>query len=765
LGSSLAITHSLVLASWMSNPLNWVLMALGIGLIIFVHELGHFLVAKACGVKCEKFYLGFDIAGWKICSFRWGETEYGIGILPLGGYVKMLGQDDNPARAQEEAERTKLKNRVAAEAAAEAGANPETADATAREEALQEGTSAESSSDGKTVEANDQGERLDPRSYTAKSVPQRMAIISAGVVMNVIFAFVFATIAYLIGVKYMPPVVGRVGAGSPAWEANLPQGGEIQRVGDAPTERFGDVARRIAFQGKQGQELPLTVLPPGKKPGETEIIRVTPVQLGDLPFVGILPSAETVVVKVREGSPAAQAGFVPADNDEGMPGDRIISVNGQSVSTFPELNQALSRDPTRPVTVTVERAITKDGKQTEEKELTIGPKPMREIGLVMEMGRIVGVQKGSLAEQVAGLQKGDVLLKINMDARVDTPEVPESDGPPPGDPMTLPERLRRLADDAPPGVDRYVMLTFKRDEKTIREVVPLQRDAGYVAPSGSSLADPIVAPSLGIAYEVLSRVASVEKGSPADKAGMQAGDSITNVKLVPGEDDDSVDREREMFTLRTLSFSPDADVEDRISWPTLMYQLQHILPDTQVRLSVERSGSDHPLELTMAAVDSSDFYHPERGLALKSLVRVQKADSLGQAMSLGLSETWTSLTMVFTTLKKLVTGELSVKLMGGPGAIAAMAGSSADQGIAELLIFMTIISANLAVINFLPIPVLDGGHMVFLLAEAIRRKPVSERVLIPVTYAGLFFILGLFIFVTTMDVGRLFSWMGEQFSR
>src|SRR5437763_11467764 len=83
-------------------------VAIGLGLVIFVHELGHFLVAKACGVKCEKFYLGFDINGWKLAKFQWGETEYGVGILPLGGYVKMLGQDDNPSRAAEERERAKL---------------------------------------------------------------------------------------------------------------------------------------------------------------------------------------------------------------------------------------------------------------------------------------------------------------------------------------------------------------------------------------------------------------------------------------------------------------------------------------------------------------------------------------------------------------------------------------------------------------------------------------------------------------------------------
>ena len=69
--------------------------------MIFVHELGHFLVAKLCGVKCEKFYLGFDIGGLKFCKFRYGETEYGIGILPLGGYVK----DARPGRQSRQAAR------------------------------------------------------------------------------------------------------------------------------------------------------------------------------------------------------------------------------------------------------------------------------------------------------------------------------------------------------------------------------------------------------------------------------------------------------------------------------------------------------------------------------------------------------------------------------------------------------------------------------------------------------------------------------------
>ena len=134
-------------------------VALGLGFVIFIHELGHFLAAKTFGVRCDKFYVGFDVPirigpirlPRTLGKFQWGETEYGIGIIPLGGYGKMLGQDDDPRNAQAEAERAKLGGQQAAP--------------------------------------------LDPRSYPAKPVWQRMIIISAGVVMNLVSAVFLAAAA------------------------------------------------------------------------------------------------------------------------------------------------------------------------------------------------------------------------------------------------------------------------------------------------------------------------------------------------------------------------------------------------------------------------------------------------------------------------------------------------------------------------------------------------------------------------------------------
>ena len=93
-------------------------------------------------------------------------------------------------------------------------------------------------------------------------------------------------------------------------------------------------------------------------------------------------------------------------------------------------------------------------------------------------------------------------------------------------------------------------------------------------------------------------------------------------------------------------------------------------------------------------------------------------------------------------------------MLGGPGTIAVAAGGAASQGLSTLLVFLTMLSANLAVINFLPIPLLDGGHMVFLAYEGIRGRPANERIVIALHTAGFVFIIGLMLFVIGLDIQR-----------
>ena len=228
-------------AGWLTTTIAIIKAMLGLGFVIFVHELGHFLVAKACGVKCEKFYVGFDVPikigplrlPAAIYKVQWGETEYGIGIIPLGGYVKMLGQDDNPLNAEQEAERTRLPAEQQDQSATD-----ETEQPAAAEAAEMPAVAAEQPE----PEQSDVGRQVDPRSFVAKSVPQRMAIISAGVIMNLIFAVIFATVAYKMGVQIMPCVIAGTSPGDPAWEQNFPSGSKIVQIG-----RDGEPDQNLRF--------------------------------------------------------------------------------------------------------------------------------------------------------------------------------------------------------------------------------------------------------------------------------------------------------------------------------------------------------------------------------------------------------------------------------------------------------------------------------------------------------------------------------------
>jgi regulator of sigma E protease len=135
--------------------------------------------------------------------------------------------------------------------------------------------------------------------------------------------------------------------------------------------------------------------------------------------------------------------------------------------------------------------------------------------------------------------------------------------------------------------------------------------------------------------------------------------------------------------------------------------------------------------------------------------RRQRADSIGEAIALGLQGTKNSIMQVYQNLEGMIRGRISVENLGGPVTIARVAYFIAGVDFWEFVYFLGMISVNLAVINFLPIPVLDGGHMVFLIYEKIRGKPASEGVRVGATYAGLLLLASLMIFVLFLDIKRL----------
>jgi regulator of sigma E protease len=240
---------------------------------------------------------------------------------------------------------------------------------------------------------------------------------------------------------------------------------------------------------------------------------------------------------------------------------------------------------------------------------------------------------------------------------------------------------------------------------------------------------------------VLNKVKAVEPNSGAAKAGLQPGDLIKKVEF-----------EDKLIGTREIELG-----EER-NWMQVFERMQSILPDTEVKLIYERDGKEKTSVLQPE--DSDEWFVPARGFRLFGLTKIHTAKSVGEACALGYRNTVESLLHVVKFLQKLCTGKVSPKNLGGPAMIAVVAGSEAKVGMARLLLFLTLLSANLAIINFLPIPVLDGGHMLFLLYEGIMRKPVNEVWAMRLTVAGLVFILGLMAFVISLDVYRIAQWLG-----
>ena len=199
----------------------------------------------------------------------------------------------------------------------------------------------------------------------------------------------------------------------------------------------------------------------------------------------------------------------------------------------------------------------------------------------------------------------------------------------------------------------------------------------------------------------------------------------------------------------TLEFT-----DEERNWPAFLTNLQSGLPGTTVDFTWQRG--DKEMTAKMTPVPAQDWYDPQRGWSLEPKTFVQKAVVFSDALRWGARETVDATLLVYRTLHSVVaTNQISIRNFSGPWGIIKMALMQAKAGFGNFLIFLTLLSANLAVINFLPIPVLDGGHMLLLIYEGIRGKPADERVQEILTWIGLIFILTLMIFVIALDFGLI----------
>jgi regulator of sigma E protease len=222
-------------------------------------------------------------------------------------------------------------------------------------------------------------------------------------------------------------------------------------------------------------------------------------------------------------------------------------------------------------------------------------------------------------------------------------------------------------------------------------------------------------------------VGMVIPGAPAHRAGLQGGDVILRVGA------DTVP-----------------------SWNDLVRIIRRSAGDS-LRMTVLRGGAQVAVTVVPKLnTDSASQTPVDSGFigAQANPPTVYSAQPIGQATVEGFSDTIERTGQVVVFLGRLVTGRVSVREVGGVVLIAQLSGQAARLGFVTFLSFLALISLNLAVINLLPIPVLDGGHVMFLLAEAVRGKPLSLALRMRLTQVGFLVLIGLMILAVSNDVLR-----------
>jgi len=234
----------------------------------------------------------------------------------------------------------------------------------------------------------------------------------------------------------------------------------------------------------------------------------------------------------------------------------------------------------------------------------------------------------------------------------------------------------------------------------------------------------------GLPY-VPTEVGRIIEGSPAERAGLKAKDVILSVNGAPVKRWEDLSREIRQHGGKTLS------------------------------LTVKRDGQNLDIKVTPEIRESENLFGQkvqafQIGVASSERLVTEEL-GLGAALEEGLSYSLRIAALTLQSLYKLVSREISMDTLGGPIMIAQVAGKQAELGFAHLIHFMAVLSVNLTLLNLLPVPVLDGGHIVFLFLEAVRGKPVPLKHREMAQAVGMMLILTLMLLVFYHDIMRLFS--------
>ncbi|HPD45950.1 MAG TPA: RIP metalloprotease RseP [Anaerohalosphaeraceae bacterium] len=664
------------------NPVSaWyiLLVAIGFGAVIMIHEFGHFIVAKLSGIKVEAFSIGFPPTllglqktekGLRVrilpgsprkdqeddaepaeagTVFMLGkgngkasDTEYRIGLVPFGGFVKMLGQEDTGA-----------------------------------------------------AEVTD-----DPRSYANKPVIVRIAVVAAGVIFNAISAFLIFMIVFLVGMDLSPAVVGNVQLNSPAERAGIVAGDRIVEVNGERFVDFTNVVLAPALSAR-GEEITFGI---ERADGTRKTVNV----VAEESPMAALPLRELGIE--RASTLTIERGITDPEIIEKMketfgvqPGDVAKSVNGEPVNAHWELTDKIENSLTPQASIAFERTDPKTG-QTEIVNVDVPlywPARRNNFKVEFDLAHIAGIVpriKVLTAERATELQPRDIITKIGD---VENPTY---------------EELREVT-IAHEGREMPITVLRNNKEITITRIPK--------KPHGSDRVQLGIVPALDVEHAVAAGV--VDIGGNTEKPAIPKGATITAVAGEPvGSFYDIV---------QTIRANKGRTVE-------IAYEADGVTGSAAIAVPADCS--------IISAVSE-----PTTILPFEYLKETYKASSPLQAISWGVKKTHMFIAQTYVTLQRLITREVSPKALSGPVGIVSMSYKIASQSIPDYIYFLGLISSCIAVMNLLPLPIVDGGVIVLLIIEKLKGSPISPRVQEAISYAGLVFLGAVFLWLTYNDITNL----------
>ncbi|MBE0534884.1 MAG: site-2 protease family protein [Phycisphaerae bacterium] len=684
------------------------LVALGFGAVIMIHEFGHFIVAKLSGIKVEAFSIGFpptllgiqkteeglririlpgsppqpaeDDANDKPVEqtetgtvFTLGkgggkpsDTEYRVGLIPFGGFVKMLGQEDTGA-----------------------------------------------------VDSTD-----DPRSFANKPVSVRIGVVAAGVIFNAISAFLIFMIVFLVGMDLSPAVVGDVQLNSPADRAGIVAGDRIVKVNRESFVDFTNVVLAPALSAK-GEEITFGV---EKADGTRKTVSLVAQKgaMAGMPLrtLGIERATSMTIERGIKDPAAVQLIY---DTFGVKPGDVATTVNGETVGAYWDLagkienlllpKASVGFDRVDPATGATEKInvdvplywpVRRDNFELEY--------DMAHVGGMVPRIEVIGAEAGSSSGWLARL------MSLFKKADVEAEAAPQ---------VEIGDIIVKIGDVENPTYKELREVTVAYEDKEM-PVTVLRGEDTYITftrtPKRQRGTDRVIlgiTPALDVAHPVIAGM--LEPGDGLETPTIPKGATVTAVAGEP-----------------VANFYDIARLIRDNKGETVEIAYQH---------GEERAVASLAIPQDTAPINAVS--QPAMVLPFEYLKETYKASGPVEAVKWGVKKTHMFIAQTYVTLQRLITREVSPKALSGPVGIVSMSYKIASQSIPDYIYFLGLISSCIAVMNLLPLPIVDGGVIVLLIIEKLKGGPISPKLQEAISYAGLVFLGTVFLWLTYNDILNL----------